>query len=495
MFAFPRFGFLARMFRQNEQCAPLSLGPINCLPLSGRLDAYPQGQGRTMLGLTLNHVLQRFFRHTGGNIAILFALAVVPIMLIAGFAVDFLRASQSRTQIQAVLDAAVLAVAKAEGVPVAERKARGMAYFKQNFSANEYEGDAIPQFKITKDRIIGTVKLQLPTTILKLTGNKSLEVAVTAEAMRPITGSAEVVMVLDYSNSMRDNNKVGRMSAVARDFIDQLTASMGSTSNLQFGLVPFSDMVAVVDFPKHAVLNDRITAGEWEQNGGGVWNFEAGAGGVGPAWTGCTQDREYPLNRQDTTPDAADERTKWGKVYHLLNSGPGGQDVPAACSAYLNRNLAITPLSSNYNALKSTLAAMTPYWNTNIALGAEFGWHMLTPNTPFHAHSFTKKDNHKFMILLTDGMQTTNGRGAGQVESVSNAVGNLDSICGSMKGDGITIFTIGYDVNNVDILNRLENCASPGKYFDADVVGSNDLTKTFKDIAEAIKTSLIYLSN
>jgi Flp pilus assembly protein TadG len=443
--------------------------------------------------------LYRFLNGSDGTVALIFALAVIPMFLVAGLALDFIRASQSQTQLQAVLDAAVLAVAKAEGVPLPQRKERGIEFFKHNFQANGREGAAIPKFEIKRDRVVGSVKLQLPTTLLRLTGNTSLEIAATAEAMRPITGSAEVVLVLDYSHSMETNNKYGRMAAVAKDFIDQLRAETGSASNLRFGLVPFSDMVAV-DLPLTAVLQERLAgpqAGEWKRNTSGVWQYEPSdpANPITGEWTGCAQDREYPYNQTASSPVKTNEKTKWGKVYHLLSSGPGGQNVEEACSQYLNRNLKIAPLSSNHEELKDTLAAMTPYWNTNITLGAEFGWHMLTPNSPFNAQPFTKKGNHKFIVLLTDGVQTTNGRGENQAESVDNALLKLDAICRGMKDDGITVFAIGYDIDDDRILSRLKTCSSPDKYFDSNVTGSNDLAKAFKEIAEVIKASLIYLSD
>jgi Mg-chelatase subunit ChlD len=409
-------------------------------------------------------------------------------MLLIGFAVDFLRASQSQTQIQAVLDAAVLAVAKAEGLPDPQRKDRGIDYFKHNFSTNSLEGSAVPQFEITADRIKGSVKLSVPTTILKLAGHNSWDVMATSEAMRPITGSAEVAMVLDYSGSMNDNNKYGRMADVAKNFIDALTIKMSQQAKLQFGLVPFSDVVAW-DFPPQFIRQADLTTGEWEKDASGNWHRDLG-GPIGPTYTGCTQDRQYPYNQSDSTPTNNDV-TKWGEIYHWWNNSVTTEQ---ACSDFLQGGLQIEPLTSNYSSLKSRLSSMRPFRNTNIALGVEFGRHMLTPEEPFAALSYTKKDNHKFMIVLTDGMETTYGRGPGQSKNIQHALENLSANCTQMKQKGVTIFTIGYDVTEQAIIDELQDCASPGKFYQADVIGS-DLENTFKDIAEAIKDSLIYLSN
>jgi Flp pilus assembly protein TadG len=452
-----------------------------------------------MLGLNDGCNFRRFLRQTDGTAAMIFALAVIPIMLLAGLAVDFLRTSQSQSQMQAVLDAAVLAVARAEGEPDAQRKGRGIDYFRRNFDMNNYEGKATPNFEIAADRVIGTAELSLPTTLLKLTGHKTWQIAAKAEAMRPITGSAEVAMVLDYSGSMNDNNKYRRMATVAQGFIDNLTVKMNTQAKLQFGLVPFSDVVAY-DFPAVFVRQADLDSGEWEKDGSGNWyrdnavppvkpNYPKDR--VGPNYTGCTQDRRYPLNQSDSPPAIGNDLTKWGEIYHWWTTSVTTEQ---ACSDFLENNLKIEPLTDNYATLKARIGSMQPFKNTNIALGVEFGRHILTPEEPFAALPYNKKDNHKFMIVLTDGMETTNGRGPGQVESIPNALANLSANCTQMKQNGMVIFTIGYDVTDPTIIAQLQGCASPGRFYDADAVG-NDLENTFKDIADAIKESLIYLSN
>jgi Flp pilus assembly protein TadG len=441
------------------------------------------------IGGTTYQRLRAFLTGQAGNVALTFAISAVPMLFAVGAAVDFIRSSKVETSVQTALDAAALQMAKAEGVPDAQRIVTGTAYFWQNFQAGDSGSTITPAFQILGDRIVATATGSVPTTVSGVAGFSAITIDVTAEAMRPVRGNAEVVLVLDYSNSMRDNNKYDRMAAVSRNFIDTLVAGMPANSTLKIGLVPFSDMVAA-DLDPAMVVSGVLAGGEWKKTGSN-WDRDPG-GPIGPQWTGCTEDRRYPYNQQATTPTGNDD-TKWGEVFHLLSSGPGGQNVDDACSEFLERNLKLVEMSTDYAGLKSAISSMSPYWNTNITLGAEFGWHLLSPNAPYTAAPYTKKDNHKFMVLLTDGMQTTKGRGEGQVESVANAQANLDEICTQMKTDGITIFTIGYDVSASAILTRLQDCASPGKFYDADVAGS-DLSNTFKAIADAILTSSIYLN-
>src|SRR5919199_4656950 len=57
-------------------------------------------------------LLGRFRSDRGGNLAIIFALVLVPLLGAAGVALDYARASALRTELQSALDAAVLDAAQ-----------------------------------------------------------------------------------------------------------------------------------------------------------------------------------------------------------------------------------------------------------------------------------------------------------------------------------------------------------------------------------------------
>ena len=56
-------------------------------------------------------LLTRFKTNDEGQIAVIVALALIPMMTAVGSAIDYSRASNSKTGLQAALDAAVLAAA------------------------------------------------------------------------------------------------------------------------------------------------------------------------------------------------------------------------------------------------------------------------------------------------------------------------------------------------------------------------------------------------
>ncbi len=164
------------------------------------------------------------------------------------------------------------------------------------------------------------------------------------------------------------------------------------------------------------------------------------------------------------------------------------------CANFIGKGLKTIPLTQDYEGLKAKIDRMAPYNYTNISLGAEFGWHVLTPDQPFNnARPMDDQENQKFMILLTDGAQTSQGYGPNGRSSKEDANTSLEIICDRMKADNIKIFTIGYDLNESDVVNRLKNCASDGKFYQPAVSGGG-LEAAFADIGSTIKTSMMFIS-
>src|SRR6266540_3551215 len=63
----------------------------------------------------LRNRLQAFRANERGNVAITFALALIPVFGIVGAAVDYSRANSARTAMQAALDSTALMLAKEAG--------------------------------------------------------------------------------------------------------------------------------------------------------------------------------------------------------------------------------------------------------------------------------------------------------------------------------------------------------------------------------------------
>ena len=402
-----------------------------------------------------------FWRNTAGNTAILFALAVVPIFLAVGASVDFARYYATQTQLQAALDAGALAGAAMLTGTDGERKATALAAFKSNLSG-EAEGDAT--FTIVDGKFVAEASAEMNTSFMVLAGINAMDLAASAEVGMASNKKAEVALVLDYSGSMGEVSgtkvKYIAMRNAAKLLVDDLSAA--NPDKVKFGLVPFSHHVYTT-LPSAYVL-----------------------GAAGANWTGCTQDRQFPHNRKDSTPTAAN-KTKWGQPMAPEHAAWG-------CAGYVSNNLVMKPLTDDFASLNSQLNAMKPYAWTHIALGVEFGYHLLSPNAPFsEGVSYSNTDTRKFMIVLTDGMQTEPAFGPGTTRTVAQGESNLEDLCTNAKADGITIITLAFDLDDTTTRQRLKNCSTnPATDFFV-ATDDTDLMAAFESIKLAI-SSEIFLS-
>jgi Mg-chelatase subunit ChlD len=393
---------------------------------------------------------------------VVFALTVVPLLVATGFAVDRIRLDDVRTEMQAAIDGAALAAAMAEEMADADRVRLARKYFKQNFAYGGRDGLEI-DVDISPTTVTVTSTFPFRTSLMALAGINSADVQVSAEVMLPSTSNAEVVLVLDYSYSMMSSNKYQRMAEAATAMVNDLDAGIDD-GKLKIGLVPFSAMVRT-SMPASYVTQPAASE----------------------TWTGCTQDRKYPYNITVDTP-TGDVRTQWG-YFDATSENSGSYD----CSHYASKHLDILPLTTDMTAVTAKLAEMLPLGNTNIALGAEFGWNLLDPQAPFEeAVAYTNKKTRKYLVLLTDGVQTSKNWGAGDTRSKSNGNANLLELCSAMADAGITVFTIAYDITDPAVTTLLQNCAGE-RYYEPDVSGS-EIKKVFASITKEIRNDHIRIA-
>ena len=214
-------------------------------------------------------------------------------------------------------------------------------------------------------------------------------------------------------------------------------------------------------------------------------------------------------------------RDRFGRTLQSTNFGPNFM-----CTAE-----PLTPLTSSKATIDGALNRMKASGWTNVPEGVAWGWRTLSPGVPYtNGRSYEDPKNRKYLIIMTDGANTyypiQNGfstmnktnygafgygrhhkqgskdgfmfKGYTSVASPSfnsnthrQAMDHhLTQICGSVKGTGITIFSIAFDVpNGSSIKTVLEGCASTqgGKKLYYDAADNTALRSAFKDIADSIQ--------
>jgi len=191
----------------------------------------------------------------------------------------------------------------------------------------------------------------------------------------------------------------------------------------------------------------------------------------------------------------------------------------------------ITPLTTSKTAIKSAIDALVASGNTNIQEGVAWGWRTISAAQPFTGgRARSDIDNRKYIIVLTDGEntysnsstpnQTTYGAwGYGKHGRMNSGLATTDlpalyksvalnsaemkmnahtlQTCENAKADGITIFSIAFDVDEGSSSKALLNaCGGSGKqengapifssgtfYYD---VSASALNEAMDDIAAQI---------
>jgi Flp pilus assembly protein TadG len=402
---------------------------------------------------------KRYANAEGGATAILFAVSVIPMLATAGAAIDYVSYYNTRNHIQAALDAASLAGATASGASTAQRVQIAADAFNANMKQSDLANSTLKvNFTPKAKTVEGTATMEMPTTLMSLVGIDVMEIGANSEVSIPADKNAEIAFVLDYSWSMTEvagsQVKYVAMRDAVTKLVNNLTAS--NPSKLKFAVVPFSDQV-FTDIPNSFVL-----------------------GQFGPGmWTGCTLDNPSPYNLTDVPPSAGDA-SKWNQ--------PAKKN--STCSSYAARNLKIRPLSNDFSGLKSQIASMKPLANTHIALGVQFGYQALSPNGIYNSNGKVAKYNDsntiKYLVVLTDGMQTEPAFGPGGTRDASFGEDNLVALCNNAKADGIQILTMAVGITDAATSARLQNCSSDSSKNFFVINTADDMAQAFTTITGQI---------
>jgi len=144
---------------------------------------------------SLRALARHFNCDTSGQIAVTFALSILPIVGGIGAAVDYSRANGVRSALQASLDAAVLAGA---GDRTSSRDTTATNTFTGNFVAKVAGVSASPTFTYGTDgTYAGTATAQVPTTLMGAVGIKTITISANSKAsVAAVTTQAAKAMCL-----------------------------------------------------------------------------------------------------------------------------------------------------------------------------------------------------------------------------------------------------------------------------------------------------------
>jgi Flp pilus assembly protein TadG len=204
----------------------------------------------------------RLRRNSRGQIAIIMALCLVVLVAMAGLAVDSGRAYGVKAKLNAAVDTASIAGARAlsQGATDAERMANAQEaatrYFQANFP-NSYLGAAAGTIQTTTVhdaagywRVTARGMATMPVTLLQLLPSalQSFSVVATGQAIRR---DVDVMLVLDTSGSLGPPTSPS-------DTLSKIKAAAINGFVSRFAAAPGGDRVGLVSFASGAVLDVAI---------------------------------------------------------------------------------------------------------------------------------------------------------------------------------------------------------------------------------------------
>jgi Flp pilus assembly protein TadG len=400
-----------------------------------------------------------------------------------------------------------------------------------------------------------------------------LPVTASSEVMRS-NNRVEVALVLDNTGSMA-GTKLANTKTAAIDLIDRLAAADGRSVEpdaVRISLVPFSFTVRVpTDDGQQPTW--MTNSGSHTGGTGATGLFDTAVGRftlfeqLNTRWAGCVEARPQPYDIRDTEPVTTDLATMFvpyfapdlpDNVYtdstyrswtglepnNYLDDGTGfpssvnstnraqvWRDRQARASKYSstprdtlddgfgpNRDCVIQPLlrlTNDYDALRAGVNAMFAHGNTQVPMGAIWGWHTLSPNAPFgDGRPYGQERLLKIMILMTDGENVLSGnsspnastysaqgyiwQGRLGITSGSNAqrrtaldnrldhpTAGREDLCGNMKAQGIIIYTVAVQVDAA-AQALMERCATSSDHY-FNVTSASAIGAAFDRIAGSIE--------
>ena len=438
-----------------------------------------------------------------GNVVIMFALCLVPIVGFAGVGVDVALAFAARSRMSAALDSAALAVGSSTGT-TAQLNQIAQNFFNANFPSGTLGAMPIVSVTVNGDTINASATASMPTTLMKAVGLNSLPITVNSTVLRQISG-LELAMVLDNTGSMVTNNNIGAVRSSAQLLTDILFGGNAVHPHLKIGLIPYSAAVNPGSIaPTLITTNDTYDP-------------------TNPlGWKGCVIERAGTDGIGDT-PTVSWMRYNWlpavDNNYSLSNSATvltGQSYGNSATGPNLGCPTPITPLTNVYATVSAGISVMQA-WSRGGTLGdigMAWGLRVLSPDWPFNQGVAWGTPNcTKALILMTDGdnqfYKLTGTSGGNKVNSAVNSdytgYGRLDelgrmgttnvataktlidtrlaSMCQTLKAKGVTVYTITFTSGIAAATKNIYlNCASdPTKYFDSP--SQADLQNSFRAIA------------
>nr|WP_321443544.1 pilus assembly protein TadG-related protein [uncultured Cohaesibacter sp.] len=477
-----------------------------------------------------------FAKDDSGAIAIIFALTLIPIIMLIGVAIDYSRIALDRSQVQAALDAATLAAVKKIGI-MKDNEIQEMitAYVSAN-TPSTLKADIKPaEIKRNPNSIHVEATGATKTTFMMLADIEKADFRVESSAVAS-DKSIEVALVLDNSGSM-GGSRLRALKSAAKELVTILEENQQNSEDLSIGIVPFNHLVRLDSNDTKMVWLDKNAKSTYHRE-----NLPPKSNRLhlfktltdpythkAEEWEGCVEARKHPLDIQDTKAKSSDRDSfflpffypdtrepnnnhynnyndylpRYGykndqsngekKIYgeYFKQTFTWGRGPNYSC--YVQR---ILPLTTNMTTVRSHIDSLSANGNTNIHMGTIWGLRVLSQQEPYsQGKSYDDDENVKFLIVMSDGANTYGGyqaygwSGDGRINGSGSTTREMDKrtleACSAAKNEGVIVYTIAYGNIGSSTTRMLSDCATfPENAFTPK--STSDMINVFKEIAAAL---------
>jgi hypothetical protein len=484
----------------------------------------------------------RIFRDAErANVAMIFALSLVPLTAAAGAGLDLARGMLVHSELLSALDGAALAVGGTPGLTQSQMTTLAQQYFNANYKVDASYGTPTP---VTVTVVGQSIKVAatdpMPTTLMSVVGYRTFNVAASSTV---VWGQQKlwVSLVLDNTGSMAQSDaKTGttKLSALKTATHSLLTMLQGVATNpgdVQVSITPFARDVKIAtsnssqtwlswtdwlaapsSAPSTSIgpgstcpfsdddegfhcqatpTNGSATAKTIPNSGTYKGYICPSDNNVGHYYNGCwtstasgsKYNHTWVANNKSTWIGCVTDRSQ---SYDVTNTTPTtataatlmvAENSPSCTST----QAAMMGLSYNWTTLSGEVDDMEAVGATNQTVGLFWGWMTQNQGVPYSATALPA-NTQRIMILLSDGLNTQDrwyGDGSNQSSQVD---GRMALACTNAKTFGFTIYTVFVDLNGTQGNSTvLQNCASDStKYFD--LTSADQIVSTFNAIGEQI---------
>jgi Flp pilus assembly protein TadG len=425
-----------------------------------------------------------FGRHEDGAVAMIFALATVPVCLALGLAIDFSRSVHMNQKLTTAMDAATVAAAKSvkDGqLDDAQVKAQALQFFRENVRGNYAVYDE-SQFDVQIDRANSRVDITLPayvpTTFARVANIDRMKINQKATAVFAIR-DIEVGLALDVTGSMNcDTSKPTKKNPCPKTGTIKIEA-------LKTAFEKFAKLM----LPDTPTPGQKVRLGLAPYSASINLGTYANAASGGASADNCVTERTAVASlNSDLAPGGLD-------VFRVASDNKfdidptdlyGGAAAPGVSVAYLCPKQVIMPMTDDRAAL---INSVNNYgagngWTAG-HIGAQWAWNLVSPAwkdvwgaaSTGDAYSNTKV--LKAVILMTDGVFNTAYHND---TSAQQAI----ALCQKMKARGVQVFSLAFGLHDAAAKDTLKTCASSGDDYFVDAADAAQLDEAFAKFAGKI---------